>query len=263
MRKLALGLLLLLVLSLNALAQDPNPDDFNRYLIPVIGRDLPGANGSIWSAEWTVLNFNSTTADLIFSPGESIPPRTTRRPVINPRGDGSDGAYVYVPKNRDSYVGMSLRVRDLSKNATSFGTEIPIVGDDDYTNPTRDQLFLVDVPTDPKFRATLRLYGASEAPQEVRVTVISSTTGAVIEEYMVLLQGIIHVVPEPFPKHPAYAQLDPLSPAVRAAGERVHIALFSFGSSPAISPPPVIPTWGFVTITDNETQQVTTVTPQK
>jgi hypothetical protein len=259
MRKAVLALLILF--SLGALAQNPN--DHNRYLLPVIGRDLPGVNGSIWTAEWTVHNFANSAADLIFSPGESVAPRTVARPIVNPRGDGSDGAYVYVPKNVDDRVAMSLRVRDLSKNATSFGTEIPIVADDDYTSGERPDLFLLDIPTDPRFRATLRLYGASEAPQRVLVTVYADLSAAPVEQSMVELQGIIHVVPEPFPKHPAYAQLDPLSPAARAAGERVHIVLHSASFDSLVSPPPIIPTWGFITITDNETQQVTTITPQR
>jgi len=239
--------------------------DYDRYLIPVTTGQVPGANGSLWSTEWVVRNNTNWPFAMIWNhcpptvspcPDTLMPPQTTtRRPVVS-RGDGNDGAYVYVPK--PMLPPMSLRVRDLSQNAQSFGTELPIVRDSDY----RSWMELLDIPTDPKYRATLRLYGPGPAPHRIDVSVFSESTGQLVEQYSVELSGIVHVSPEEFPLHPAYAQLDPLTPAVRASGDRVRIVVSSYMWWSLISPPPPWPAYAFVSITNNETQQVTTVTPK-
>ena len=253
-------------------ATSTNPADYKRYLVPVTGRNLPGANGSLWTTEFTLFNGFHTALAPIWNccapvglpvPSPVIPPGQTIQAAINARGDGSDGAFVYLPKIPSDRMGMSLRVRDLSRNAQNFGTEIPLVIDADYHGIANVPLQLVDVPTDPKYRATLRIYGPGQEPVSgVRVQVFSKSTGALIEEYQVDLQGIVTAFFDPFPLHPAYAQLDPLTPAVRASGERVRIALYARQFSVVI-PPPAIPLWAFITITNNETQQVTTISPKR
>lgn len=241
-----------------------NPSDYERYLIPVTVRQLPGANGSIWSTEWLVRNSTDLPFAMIFDacppnvspcPTTWVEGRSTEAYSIVARGDGTEGAYVYVPKPMTP--SMSLRVRDLSRNAQSFGTELPIVRDSDY----RGAMELLDVPTDPRYRSTLRLYGPGPATHYANVSVFSEPGGRLIESYEVELSGMIHV-PGGFALHPSYAQLDPLTPAVRAAGERVRIVVRSLLSFPGPPPNASIPMYAFLTITNNETQQVTTVTPK-
>ncbi len=253
-------------------ATSNNPADYKRYLVPVTGRNLPGANGSLWTAEFTLYNgyftpfapiWNCCTPVNVPVPSPVLQPEATIQAAINPRGDGTDGAFVYLPKEPSIRLGMSLRVRDLSRNAQNFGTEIPLVTEADYHGVSNVPMQLVDIPTDPRYRATLRIYGPDEAPVSgVRVQLFSQSTGALIEEYQVDLQGIVTAVFNPFPLHPSYAQLDPLTPAVRASGERVRIALYARRFSVVI-PPPAIPLWAFISITNNETQQVTTITPKR
>ncbi len=242
-----------------------NAADYNRYLIPITTGQVPGANGSLWSTEWVVRNNTGTPYAMIWHycpptvspcPNQLMPAQTTTRRGIYARGDGNDGAYVYVPK--PMAPSMSLRVRELSQNAQSFGTELPIVRETDY----RSLMELLDIPTDPKYRATLRLYGPGPEPHQVTVSVFSEPGGQLIERYPVELSGIVHVAPEGFPLHPAYAQLDPLTPAVRASGDRVRIVVYSEAWWSLISPPPPWPAYAFLSITNNETQQVTTVTPK-
>ena len=73
------------------------------------------------------------------------------------------------------------------------------------------------------------------------------------------LDGILPIVFDPTPLFPGYAQVDPLTAVVRAAGARVRIEIFD-PIAPIVSPPPP-PIWAFVSITNNDTQQVTTITP--
>lgn len=245
-----------------------NRADFVRYLVPVTSVAIPGANGSLWASELTVSNssekpfaviWNYCTLPLTPCPGAVIPANWTLQPTVFSRGDGTDGTFIYIPKVMNPNVGMSLRVRDLSKNAQSFGTEIPVVPDAAYGGP----LHLVGIPTDPKYRATLRLYGHNESPITVQVSVFSEDTNQLIERYMVDLQGVVTAAPVEFPEYPSYAQFDPLTPAVRASGQRVRITLYSAIWDSLISPQPTLPVWGFLTVTNNETQQVTTVTPKR
>ena len=61
------------------------------------------------------------------------------------------------------------------------------------------------------------------------------------------------------PFYPAYAQVDLLTPAIRAATSTIRVQIENLGR-PLISPS--IPTmWAMVSVTNNETQQVTMITP--
>ena len=249
-------------------ATSPNPADYTRYLIPVTRQNLRGAHGSIWSAEWVIHNAFKPFAMLwdscqpVLSPCPvSVVPPGTIRPEFAPRSDGGDGAFVYVPRAVAGSVAMSLRVRDLSMNAQNFGTEIPIVTDADYTRQNRGVIQLLDIPTDPKYRVLLRIYGPNESLKRLNVGV-GSETGSVTETIEVELSGSESETPEKFPLHPAYAQLDPITPNIRAAGPRARVSVAAFYDV-LISPPPIYPIWAFATITNNETQQVTTVTPSR
>lgn len=269
MRNAFAAALLLLLLATAAAAQ--NRADYNQYLVPLSTREVRGAGGSVWKAEWAVHNFWFTPVDMIWAhcppnvspcPSRTILPLVTTRPELVPRGDGTDGAFVYVPKSDDPLIGMSLRVRDLSRNAQNFGTEIPIVGTDEYTNAQRPALYLLDIPTDAKYRATLRIYGADQAPVRVQISVYPEDSTLFVEQYFVNLHGIVNVLPEPFPLHPSYTQLDPLTRNVRASGERVRIIVHAQLFNGAV-PPQIVPVWAFLTLTNNDTQQVTLVTHSK
>ena len=66
-----------------------------------------------------------------------------------------------------------------------------------------------------------------------------------------------------FPFVAAYTRLDPVTDAVRASGHaRVRIQIDGM-VLPRVDPPLIPPVWGFLSITNNVTQQVTTVTPSR
>src|SRR5205085_1828111 len=65
------------------------------------------------------------------------------------------GQLAFVEKGRLADVAMTLRSRDTSQQNETWGTSIPVV--------SADRLFahrfgLVDIPMDPQFRSTLRIY---------------------------------------------------------------------------------------------------------
>lgn len=242
------------------------PAGHTRYLVPVVSENVPGAHGSRWTTELTVHNsrdselvlqglFAGTGTGLVFP--HRVPPRQSEAVQLSPSFDGREGAFLYVPDdpNAPGPFVATLRVRDLSKNAESFGTEIPIVALSDFAQ----FIVITDVPTDPRFRATLRVYNANENPRNVVIRVYTLTGSEPIVERSVDLVGIFPIVFDPMPFHPGSTQIDPLIGVPRSEDGRVRIEI----EDPIrhiVSPPPP-PIWALVSITNNETQQVTTIRP--
>lgn len=261
-------IVLLIALFVATAVHAGEPSGYTRYLIPVASIDAPGAHGSRWRTELTAHNsrdhelevrglFCPPTTGLLFCGDESIPPHVSETLHPRPSFDGREGAFIYVPDDPHApgpFVA-TLRVRDLSKNAESFGTEIPIVKLADFAQ----FIVITDVPTDPRFRATLRIYNANETPREVVMRVYTLTGTTPLVERSVSLTGILPIVFDPFPSHPGSTQIDPLTGIARAEDGRVRIEI----EDPIrhiVSPPPA-PIWALVSITNNETQQVTTIRP--
>jgi IPT/TIG domain len=249
----------------------PGEENYVRVLVPLTATSLQGANGSIWTSQLRVFNSSFTSPlrmpgpEAIFQsppidPAIVVNPRKTQQVFLSRRSSNVDGAFLYVPRPLAYAPKWSLRVRDLSKNATSLGTAVPVVIAGDAAGDAKGELTLHDLPIDPNTRATLRIYAFTEAPMQVGISVYAENVETPIEERVVSLDGIVNVIYEPFGPHPAYIALDPFSQAVRDSGvDRVRIEITNFGVN--VSPPPP-PIWAFVSFTNNVTQQVTVVTPQ-
>lgn len=251
------------------------PSNYVRYLVPIVSRNVRGANASMWLSELTVHNPTPHLLELQAPwPGwwnvRGVAPLThppLAPPVIGPHESAlleldpyplRHAAFIYVPRPLASAVAMQLRVRDVSREAEGWGTEIPIVTPDAHKETIR----LLDVPTDSRYRATLRVYGDDAHARKVSISVYPLSGAEAIETWTVDLEGIVNVQPDEFPLSPAYAQIDPITPAVQASGhERVRVVV-SYVMPPLVDPPFVLPIWAFVSITNNTTQQVTTITPQ-
>lgn len=253
----------------NSFTFDPNaqpgPGDYDRLLIPLTTKTANGAHGSVWETQLRI--FNAAHLDVRLPGPEQIfhsppidgdvvvPAHKTITATVVGRDTTVDGAFLYVPTPMAYVPRFSLRVRDTSVNATNLGTEIPVI----RQQHAGSDLVLFDIPNDPHYRATLRIYGFTPAPMLVGVSVYAENSDTPIEQYDVTLSGVVTAVYVPFPPHPAYVAFDPLTPAVRASTSRVRIEVTNYGS---IISPPGPPIWAFVSITNNETQQVTLVTPK-
>ena len=251
----ATAAVLLFLLTASASAQD-FPDDYTRLLVPLTAYQVSGANGSVWTTEWTVFNDTDTSfyvggpfPFIALSPmvqDNRVKGRETKRLILSEAVGGRDGGWIFLPTARLGSLSMSLRVRDISVNAQSYGTSIPLVADSEHKPSIR----IVDVPTDAAYRATLRVYSQSDVSHPVVVRVFAPDHMTPVEEYEIPLHEHDDQRIERAPR-PAYAQLDPLTAAVRAAGPRVRIEVTSKGAA----------VWAFVSITHDVTQQVTTVLP--
>lgn len=239
------------------------PADYHRYLVPItsVYGPTPGAQGSFWISEFTIHNANDAVLYPLWS---SCPPIVSPCPApyveahgithVNPVPyPGTEGAFVYIPRDFDLRTTMSLRVRDTTRSALGFGAEIPVVPVEEF----RSLIVLLDVPVDARYRNTLRIYLSGESPLPMRVNVYAPAGTTPIESRVVNPTG---KTPDPVALTPAEAQLDPITDAVRASGqERVRIEV-TYAQAAVIDPPLLL--WAMVSVTNNETQEVTMITPR-
>lgn len=157
------------------------------------------------------------------------------------KANGSPGRFVYVYRDMVGRTAMNLRVHDVSRAGVNFGTEIPIVRSRDFVEPWAS-LVLLDVPADPRFRNTLRIYGS--VGQEATIAIEGEAPRTVT------------LRPGSSPFEPAYAIFGDFP--VGTTPRRVVITIPGGNSIPSDKKP----FWAFITVTNNETQMITTITPR-
>jgi hypothetical protein len=245
-------------------------NDFGRVLLPVATPTIQGAFGSQWKTESSL--FSDSEADVavfpeyfvcpILCPGEPpfgrfVPRRTTYVPSLDLRpGEPNPGYLLYFEERYADVLSFQLRVRDLSRQSETWGTEIPVVRESELLS-RRAQL--LDVPVRQDFRQLLRIYDPYARPgSKVRVRLYVSETETLLVERDVELQAPTannSTSPLQLPVRPGYAQLmlgDILPDQAGPDTIRVEIEPLTAG----------LRFWAFVTVTHNATQHVTVVTPQ-
>ena len=231
---------------------------YEPVLLPIFRPAIAGAYGSLFRTDFRARLVHETSADIY---GLQIPCRVTCLvlddvpweltagvPEAGPDGieyTGFPGAFLYLPKEHAGRVAMNLRAYDTSRAAENFGTEIPIVRASEFAEGG-EPITLIGVPSDPRFRNTLRIYsyGFTSTVATIR---IEGENGASVE----------HTVELPAQPHiflPGYVELTNFP--TDAGMLRVTIV----PNMPPLLPPPA--RWAFVSVTNNETQHITLVTPQ-
>lgn len=232
-------------------AQTAAPD---QYLIPVIPISVPGAFGSVWTNELTIHNgadANLVVAGPLCNPNvlscSNLPIVLTKggtySPILYVQRPFTDGAFIYVQPPADG-LAMQFRIRDLSRSADTWGTELPVVPITRFRSVIR----LLDVPILPRFRNMLRVYSAANAIARVRIFPLVGFD--VLFDQSVTLSVPTTGVDLNF--SPGYAQL---ALPTGLGADRVRVEVMEVG-------PTDTPIWGFVSVTNNETQDVTAITPQ-
>lgn len=217
-------------------------EQFERLLLPIF---LPPIQGAFSSEFRTYLRLSGVEMELFgLLPGSTPYPIGPFATSVPPPNGGTPGRFIYVPKDRLRTLAATLRVADTSRSAENFGTEIPIVRESEFPD---DILVLHGVPTDPRFRNTLRIYAAGEGN-------IS-----------------IHIEGESVSRNVQLRKNDPNDPFEPAYGVftdfpfgRGELRVTLTGPSLRGPSPPIyyLPFWGFVSVTNNETQHITTITRQ-
>ena len=238
---------------------------YEQVLLPIYLKSAaPGANGSLWRTDFYIRNNGTTAVQLApwdCPPNMACPPvfplthtlepqRTLHNPENFALYAGSNPSrllYVSAPAN----VSMSLRVADISRSVQNAGTDVPVIRPSELLRGT-SQLFNVPL-TDQNFRVLLRIYEVAYSrsgfvvrfhpqegglpPHEVTLTAATPQSG-------------------PFRSEAAYVEFDvsALLHLRRAWPDTLRIEI-----EPAT---PGSRYWAFASITNNQTQFVTLVTPQ-
>lgn len=248
---------------------DSAEDLYVRVLLPVyLDQPVAGGQGSRWETDFWIYNHGLERVLLApyacpndavcpigapdWDSSARVEPRSAvhgvpglfRPPVATP------GRFLYYTKNGVGNLDFHLRIRDSSRDATNAGTEIPVVHESDLRTST---LHLINIPMDSRFRQTLRIYDGALPPTRFAVRVYDFASNALLASTTVEAVspdvGLFRDLP-PLAQIP---DLRGLLPGRTAAGAvRVEVEPLSSGSH----------FWAFVSVTNNETQQATLVTPQ-
>ena len=223
----------------------PDPAFFEPVFFP-IAFSGPGALGSQWTTQITLRNDNDYSVPVLplstFNLGcvlecdSLVTKNSTRTTGINT----PNGFFAYVPRQASPAVHFNTLIKDLSRQSEALGTEIPVVREKDFFGRP---LELLNVPTDPRFRVALRVFGASAG---------ASLTIQPLNSDDPLVSTV--VVPTGTPPVAQISDLVATYPQLAGKGN-LRITL-----TPTIRGNPDL--WALISVTNNATQHVTTISPQ-
>lgn len=225
-------------------------EDFDPVLFPIFARPVHGRFDTEFVTTARVMAKESPVSlwgvDLNCSLID--PPQVPTNPIfIGPETvlmtDCSEtvGHLFWVEKGRSDDLAANLRVTDVSRNATDHGVEIPVVRRADFNDRS---IVLLGIPIEPGFRNMLRIYALHAGIGYVNVTI-----GSELRQ--------VPLVPGGSDYEPAYAEVSDFpAPSEGASTIAVRVEVPRLGVFL-----PAMPIWAFVSVTNNKTQQITTITP--
>jgi hypothetical protein len=217
-----------------------NESLFERFLVPV-SLNANGAHGSVWRTDVSMMHPARVSTNLVpLTPGEPV--ELTDGAIPN----DDRGFFIIVPRQRADDLVFSAFIRDVSREDDRFGTELPIVRQRDFRAGAIDFL---NLPIGAKFRSALRIYALEKNIEGVSayLTASDDISGGFSR---VELQG------SDDRDRPAYGIVSDLQRTDypgRLPEGRYRLR---------ISGPLSVRIWAMVTVTNNETQEVTIITPQ-
>jgi hypothetical protein len=244
------SLLFALLFASSLSAADPLPRE--RILLPLLTPPVHGAFGSEFHTKLRIYNHFDDAIDLTgIAPVCNLSACPTPSTSIGPESEvddielsGSPGRFFTVLASHARHLSFHLRVSDVTRAALNFGTEIPVVRENEMTTGT---LHLIGVPADARFRKTLRIYAT-----EGTFLWVSFTDGV-----ETILRTVV-LAPGRDAFEPAYAMISDF-PTFASGAKQITVTI---EPPPLLHPLPQPPYWAFVSVTNNETQVITTITPQ-
>ena len=265
---------LLAVLVITVAAQRAMAAGYVRVLLPLyIPQPVPGAYGSLWQTHFAVHNGSPLRSYIIepcpdgcsanlFADEELVPNETeTELPVRYPAPtNGIAGAVLYLspepatgdqpggPADNASSVAFELRIADSSRSAIAAGTELPVIRESEFRT---SMVHLLNIPTDPKFRLALRIFEMNLDRADFTVRVLDQATNALLASSRVTTLA---------PAQPAlrfapgFVELNNISSLLTNSPQAIRVEVEPVTSGSAF--------WAYVSITNNDSQQITLVTPQ-
>ncbi|MEA2336694.1 MAG: hypothetical protein QOE82_701 [Thermoanaerobaculia bacterium] len=221
-----------------------DPAVFEPILFPLSFQG-PGALGS----QWTTESFLHANGSLVFF--RDAPPcngcgtmlTVGTRQLIN---NGNPWGHVlYVLRGRVPVLEFASRIRDTSRQSQTAGTEVPVVHERDF----RSDLYFMNIPADPRYRVALRLWSLGDYPQFLVANGINS-------------EPRIPVSVSRIPGTDMWFGSADMTPLLTGNFNPTIITVVPSGGYPVVSSTFYPPIWGMLSITNNETQQVTIVSPK-
>ncbi|HEY0371585.1 MAG TPA: hypothetical protein VGD79_06265 [Thermoanaerobaculia bacterium] len=230
----------------------PDNSVFERILFPVLFSSA-GAHGSEWVSEVALSNPNPWAVKAFTDLMLFNCPDCGVGQYFQPEDDTVFAGFGYprgiallVPRAEAGDLSFSLRVRDTSRVAEGYGTQVPVVREKDLFRNT--DLTLLNIPVDIRTRVKLRVYAFDTNNHDATVTVHYVDAPNVAEATFSLPMRR-ECRPFDCPAVPWYGELD-LPNDHNAGNMNVYVTL-GF---------PEVSAWAFASVTNNETQQVTLVT---
>jgi hypothetical protein len=134
---------------------------FERILIPVLSEG-PGAFGAQWTTDAFVENASAHNVPFFRAPFPTPPCASPRECDFAPIPAGTtrriDPSYptgIFLYPERGSDIRLNVLVRDLSRQSEALGAEVPVIREDDWKE---GEISLLNVPSDSRFRVSLRVY---------------------------------------------------------------------------------------------------------
>ena len=214
----------------------PDPSIFEPVFFPIAFTG-PGAYGSSWVTENSI-SAPSTQGATFFelSPVKKLFRLDTTDPA---------GVLVHAGRGTIDSAALSSRIRDLSRQAESAGTEVPVVRERDWR---LGGVRLTNIPADPHGRTMLRIWSEHSRPYSVLVeaSVKGRAQFASVEVALSTQSNGLQ-----------YSQLDITELVVRIPSPDPRDVTIT-----ALAYDPDLRLWALATITNNTTQQVTAIWPQ-
>lgn len=237
-------------------------DGFDAVLLPVFTAPIPGAFGSEFRTDFRARLVRENYARIFglrhpcivtcIQAPDAPYELDSGYPDVTPSNvdaTGTPGTFLYTPKSEAGRVRMNLRAYDTSRSADNFGTELPIVRTTDFATGF-DAITLIGVPSDARFRNTLRIYGLGETSTQLTIRV-ETEEGVFLSEREVVLPGQENLY------RPGYLEISDLP-----RDQGMLIVTIIPDTPPISAPIPPPDRWAFISVTNNETQHITLVTPQ-
>jgi hypothetical protein len=229
----------------------PVPETFVRFLLPTFTEPVRGAQGSEFHTQLRAQVSGPKTApvrvfgvheDCVFLciSGEMDPMWLTHDDPLEPQDvsyNGNPARFIYVPAAEVASFTANLRVFDVSRDADNYGTEMPIAHQREFTE---EQLAMLGVPSDPRFRNTLRVYNSRFLPMVVTMSINGVEAGRIVVPAAIGIFTPGVAVYSDFPQN-----VGPMTVTIEQNDAELRE-----------------PVWAFITVTNNETQLITTVTPR-
>jgi hypothetical protein len=237
---------------------------YTRVLIPIAANSLPGGFGSLWKTEFVGINDGDVfvpvkiAPDVVCTIPEGCPgaPAQPHQPFSLPGGSFnlSQGYFVYVESGHASDLHFHLQAYDITRRSSSFGAAVPVPSEDMFkTGP----FSLLGLLIDPTFRTALRIYGLENLSGSARLRV--SRLDLQVPD--VQLQILIAPQFSPPLTVPSYGSVPDLAAALPA-----QFLAPGTADAPRLAIEVTSETgqrlWGFATVTNNSTQNVSIVSPE-